>query len=132
LAGISEDSSTDNSANKPKKDLGGMKNKYLVPNQVLSISSNEIELQQYYEINAAQITELETTNEESLKADQISSAKRSLKTNLAIITIFILFFFFLFYISNRQFFSVLIYSLLKGLLPKFSQRLQTLEQLVPL
>jgi hypothetical protein len=49
-----------------------MKNKYLVPNQVLSISSNEIELKQYYEIIAAQITELETTNEESLKADQIS------------------------------------------------------------
>ena len=97
-----------------------MKNKYVVPNQVLSISSNEIELKQYYEINAAQITELETTNEESLKADQISSAKRSLQTNLAIITLFILFFFFLFYIPNRQFFSVLIYSVLKGLLPFFT------------
>ena len=100
LAEIIEDSSTESSANQPKKDLGGMKNKYLVPNQVLSISSNEIELKQYYEINATQITELETTNEESLKADQISSAKRSLQTNLAIITLFILFFFFLFYIPN--------------------------------
>jgi hypothetical protein len=94
-----------------------MKNKCVVPNQVLSISTNEIELQQYAEINAAQITELATTNEDSLKVDQISSARRSLKTNLVLITLFILLFFFIFFIPNRQFFSVFIYSVLKGVLP---------------
>jgi hypothetical protein len=97
-----------------------MKNSCVVHNQFLSISTNDIELQQYAEINAAEITELETTNEESLKVDQISSARRSLQTNLVLMMLFVLFYFFILFIPNRQFFSVLIYSLLKGLLPIFT------------
>jgi hypothetical protein len=119
----SDNDLTENSDAQTKDNFKRMKRKFVVNNQTFPISSNDIEQQQPSESNVNEIfsiTQAEPKNEDNLKSQQISSAKRSLQTNLALITLFISVLVFLYFIPNRQFLSVLIFSMLKGALPIFT------------
>ena len=119
----SDNDLTENSDAQTKNNFKRMKRKFVVNNQTFPISSNDIEQQQPSESNVNEIfsiTQAEPKNEDNLKSQQISSAKRSLQTNLALITLFIFVLVFLYFIPNRQFLSVLIFSMLKGALPIFT------------
>jgi hypothetical protein len=123
LPETSDNDLTENSDAQTKNNFKRMKRKFVVNNQTFPISSNDIEQQQPSESNVNEIfsiTQAEPKNEDNLKSQQISSAKRSLQTNLALITLFIFVLVFLYFIPNRQFLSVLIFSMLKGALPIFT------------
>jgi ABC-type multidrug transport system permease subunit len=120
---ISDNDLTENSDAKTKNNFGRMKQKFVINNQTFPISSNNIEQQQPFETNINEIfsiTQAEPKNEHNLKSQQISSAKHSLQTNLALITLFFFVLVFLYFIPNQQFLSVLIFSMLKGALPIFT------------
>ncbi len=123
LPEISDNDLTENSGTQTKNNFRRMKHKFAVNNQTFPISSNDFAHQQPSEANVNEIfsiTKSEPKNEDNLKSQQILSAKRSLQTNLALVTLFISVLVFLYFIPNRPFFSGLMYSMLKGALPIFT------------